>query len=78
MAGIPLNPSHDYWLELLESGFPGIKVDLVRSNPSDIPDYEVVVEKLVESGYTYSQVGELINSNKSLSLILKIRTLLKW
>jgi hypothetical protein len=78
MAGIPLNPSHDNWLELLESGFPGIKVDLVRSNPGDIPDYEVVIAKLVESGFTYSQIGQLINSNKPRSLIMKIRIFLKY
>ncbi len=33
-----LNPTHFFWKELLEKGFPGIKKDLVSRNPSGIPD----------------------------------------
>jgi hypothetical protein len=58
-AGIPQNPSHDYWLEMFESGFPGIKVDLVRNNPSDILDYEILISKLLESGFDYSMITSL-------------------
>ena len=40
--GIPLNPTHHFCLELLQLGFPGIKRDLVRLNPSGIPDLETI------------------------------------
>jgi hypothetical protein len=77
-AGIPVNPSHDYWLEMLESGFPGIKVDLVRSNPSQLYDYEIAIKMLLESGFNYQMLNRLLISNKSKSVVFKIRTLLKW
>jgi hypothetical protein len=77
-AGVPINPSHDYWLELFESGFPGIKVDLVRSNPLAIADYEVAVSKLLESKYDYKMITELLSTNRSASIVYKIRRLTKW
>ena len=40
LDGIPLNPTHHYYFELLQLGFPGIKRDLVKHNPSGIPDLE--------------------------------------
>ena len=76
-AGVPINPSHNYWLELIENGFPGIKIDLVKNNPSGIPDYEVVVSSLLESGFDYQMISELLSSNKSKSLTYKIRTYLR-
>ena len=76
-AGVPVNPSHDYWLELMESGFPGIKVDLVRENPSQISDYEIAIRKLLESGFDYQMISRLISSNKSKSLVFKVRRWLK-
>jgi hypothetical protein len=39
--GIPLNPTHHFYFELLQLGFPGIKRDLVKLNPSGIPDLEI-------------------------------------
>jgi len=36
--GIPLNPSHFFWLEMYTLGFPGVKKELFRKNPSFIDD----------------------------------------
>lgn len=77
-AGIPLNPSHDYWLEMIENGFPGIKVDLVRSNPSNLIDYEIVVSALLARGFNYKMINDLHNSNKPKSIVYKVRTFIKW
>jgi hypothetical protein len=77
-GGIPLNPSHDYWLELIENGFPGIKVDLVRSNPSKLPDYEMVISILLTRGLDYEIINDLQSSSKTESLVYKIRTFIKW
>lgn len=35
---IPLNPTADLWRQLLLSGFPFIKMELLHSNPTDVPD----------------------------------------
>jgi hypothetical protein len=78
MAGLPLNPSHNCWLELLEEGFPGIKVDLIKSNPSNLFDYEHAISKLLENSFSFSELDNLLKSNKSRSLIFKIRTAIKW
>lgn len=37
--GIALNPTHFMWSELLALGYPGIKRDLLRTNPVAIEDY---------------------------------------
>jgi len=34
----PLNPTHHFWFELYNSGFPGIKMDLLLKNPSAVQD----------------------------------------
>jgi len=78
LSGIPLNPSHDFWLELLEGGFPGIKIDLVRSNPSHISDYEFVISKLNSKGFDMDELASLLLSNRSRSFIYRIRARLKW
>jgi len=42
------NPSHFYWLELYELGFPGFKKDLLSKNPAgmfDIPLISYLIEK---------------------------------
>jgi hypothetical protein len=78
MAGIRLNPSHDYWLELIDEGFPGIKVDLIRSNPSGIADYELIISTLVSNGFDFRDIAELIQSNKPKSAIHRIRAKLRW
>jgi hypothetical protein len=77
-AGVPQNPSHDYWLEMLENGFPGIKVDLIQSNPSNILDYEIVISKLLESGFDYKMISLLLHRNKPKSIVYKIRRSLKY
>ncbi len=75
--GIPTNPSHSNWLELLEAGFPGIKIDLIRTNPTGIPDYEVLISHLLKNGVEISEINKLISSNKPKSLLLRIRIFLK-
>lgn len=34
----PLNPTSDLWRQLLLAGFPFLKVELLRENPTDVPD----------------------------------------
>ncbi len=34
----PLNPTADLWRHLLQSGFPFLKVELLRKNPTGVPD----------------------------------------
>jgi hypothetical protein len=34
----PLNPTSDLWRQLLLSGFPFLKVELLTKNPTDVPD----------------------------------------
>jgi hypothetical protein len=35
---VPLNPTADLWRQLLLAGFPFIKAELLRKNPSGVPD----------------------------------------
>jgi lipopolysaccharide biosynthesis protein len=34
----PLNPTADLWRQLLQVGFPFLKVELIRKNPTGVPD----------------------------------------
>jgi hypothetical protein len=34
----PLNPTADLWRQLLQTGFPFLKVELIRKNPTGVPD----------------------------------------
>jgi hypothetical protein len=36
--GVALNPTSDLWRQLLLAGFPFIKVELLRKNPTGVPD----------------------------------------
>ena len=76
--GIPVNPSHSFWLENLEAGFPGIEVDLIKNNPSGIEDYNILVAKLKELGFGFDEINELIYSNKNRSIAIWIRRKVKW
>jgi hypothetical protein len=35
---VPLNPTADLWRVLIEQGFPFLKRELLRDNPSRVPD----------------------------------------
>jgi hypothetical protein len=35
---LPLNPTSDFWRQLLQSGFPFVKRELLRSNPTGVGD----------------------------------------
>jgi Rhamnan synthesis protein F len=48
-ARIPLNPTSDLWRQLLKAGFPFLKRELLRDNPSgvlDISDWRLVLDEL--------------------------------
>lgn len=77
-SGIPVNPSHSSWLENLEAGFPGIKIDLIKNNPTGIQDYSDLVNKLVQLGFEFDEINKLIYSNKNRSMTLRIRQIIKW
>ena len=38
MYRVPLNPTSDLWRQLLRAGFPFIKRELLRANPSEVLD----------------------------------------
>jgi len=45
-ASLPLNPTSDFWRQLLQSGFPFVKRELLRFNPTtvgDVSDWRDVV-----------------------------------
>jgi hypothetical protein len=37
-SGVPLNPTCELWRQLLLAGCPFLKVELLRKNPTDVPD----------------------------------------
>lgn len=49
--GIALNPTHFMWSELLALGYPGIKRDLLRTNPVAIEDYFRIRPVAAEFGF---------------------------
>ena len=49
--GIALNPTHFMWSELLALGYPGIKRDLLRTNPVAIDDYFRIRPVAAEFGF---------------------------
>jgi 16S rRNA G527 N7-methylase RsmG len=77
-AGLPVNPSHSFWLEMLENGFPGIKIDLIRKNPSNVQDYIELVKLLNDSGFSLRDTNNLIYSNVSRSITVRIRQMIRW
>ena len=38
VARLPLNPTSDLWRQLLQTQFPFIKRELLRDNPTHVPD----------------------------------------
>jgi hypothetical protein len=49
----PLNPTSDLWRQLLQAGFPFIKRELLRSNPTevaDVSDWRIEATKIADSG----------------------------
>jgi len=75
--GIPTNPTHSNWLELLENGFPGVKIDLIRSNSTNIPDYEVLISYLLEHGVNFDEISRIISTNKRKYMKYRIRSFIK-
>jgi hypothetical protein len=76
-AGIPVNPSHNYWLEIYELGFPGIKMDLLRSNPLNLPDYDLAVSTALEYGMSGEYLAKSILRNPTKYISIRIRKKLK-
>ena len=49
VRGVALNPTSDLWRQLLLADFPFLKVELLRHNPTevpDVPDWRMVVARL--------------------------------
>jgi hypothetical protein len=67
-----LNPTHFFWQELLEKGFPGIKKDLVSRNPSGIPD----LSNAVLNDYGLGEVN-LFPNNREMRSPKKIVTFIR-
>ncbi len=65
VSGKPVNPTHYSWKDLIERGFPFIKADLIRDNPTklNLKNWEIV---LLRNGFTEWQVRfgipEVINN----------------
>lgn len=50
--GTPVNPSHCFWLEMIQLGFPGLKKDLILKNPSAVLDiYDASLQEDLLSKY---------------------------
>jgi hypothetical protein len=45
-AGHPLNPTHAFWRQLLDVGFPFVKRDLMARDPSGMSDHTEILETL--------------------------------
>ena len=45
-AGHPLNPTHAFWRQLLDVGFPFVKRDLMARDPSGISDHNEILQTL--------------------------------
>jgi len=58
-----VNPTHVFWRELIESGFPFVKVELLRDNPiaQDISDWPQVLVKYGGDIETIAKHLESIN-----------------
>lgn len=48
----PINPSHYFWEEILDSGVTLVKRGLLLSNPGKVPDYLSLCRRCVETGIT--------------------------
>lgn len=73
-AGIPQNNTHAYWLELIELGFPGIKVDLIKNNPSSVPDYFEAIECAIDNGISVNEISALLLLNRTRSRMVRLRS----
>jgi hypothetical protein len=73
-AGVPMNPTHANWLEMIELGFPGIKIDLLKSNPTGVADYEFLISYIRDAGVSIREINGLIYSNTSKSKEYRIRS----
>ena len=49
-VGHPLNPTHAFWRQLLDSGFPFMKRDLLALDPSGVSDHVEILEWLSKKG----------------------------
>jgi hypothetical protein len=45
-SGHPLNPTHAFWRQLLDVGFPFVKRDLMARDPSGMSDHHELLETL--------------------------------
>ena len=71
--GRALNPTHHLWLELYESGFPGVKKDLISKNPSNINDLISGFKFMPALDQDFLELSEVTYLFKPKSLILKLR-----
>ena len=76
-AGIPFNPSQSFWLENIELGFPGIKIDFLKSNPSNVADYNLALSICKKEGMDPENLAQILLRNKTKSLYVKLRMRMK-
>jgi hypothetical protein len=76
-SGVPQNNTHAYWLEIIELGFPGIKVDLIRNNPARIPDYLAAIECAIRHEISSHEISDLLLANRTSSRMIRVRSRLK-
>ncbi len=76
--GISVNPTHALWHEQLDIGFPGIKLDLIRENRLEIPDYFDLLKYIADNELLESwELAELLVSAKTRSWEISLRHRLK-
>jgi hypothetical protein len=74
--GIPCNPSHQHWFEYVQEGFPGVKVELVLSNPINIQDSDVALKYICKNSTTVEDIGPRLIMNKSKKLYFRLRRMI--
>lgn len=76
-AGVPQNNTHAYWLEIVELGFPGIKVDLMKNNSSRVPDHVEAIKCAIDNGISANEISALLISNRTSSRMIRARSKLR-
>jgi hypothetical protein len=78
-SGLPINPTHAFWEEMIDLGFPGIKKDIFiyRDGQIRTKDIEKALTYLEHSPGALEEVTQFLSNRKWVSLEWKIRKLLK-
>ena len=61
-----INPSQYYWRHNLQTGFPFVKIELLRKNPFKLEDYEVILGEIeLKSEYPIRYIRKHLDRTRS-------------